>query len=145
MSRLSRLKPAVRRGSAQVLAGLVWVGVGLLLGGRGVAWASGLTLGSGLGLVALGVALAVAFWYGMFGRVVGKNLGRLAGMPERMCVFALQSWKGWVLVGVMIPLGIALRHAPLSRAWLVAPYVAMGGVLLWGGVQILMAPPPASP
>ena len=147
MSFLLRCKPAVSRATAQVLAGWVWIAAGLLLAGRGASWALGLPAAGGLGLAVLGIALAAGFWRGLFVRVVGKNLGRMTGMPERICVFALQSWKGWAMVGVMMPLGILLRHAPFPKAWLVAPYIAMGGVLLWGGVQILRAPspPPTAP
>jgi len=133
------LKPDVPRDVARVIAGLIWVGVGLLIAARGLGWALLLPPGLGLALVAAGVAGGALFWRLLFVRVVGRNLDRLSAMPGRMCVFALQSWKGWALVGVMVLTGVLLRHSGLPRAWLVPPYVAMGGVLLWGGTQILRA------
>ncbi len=133
-SRLDRHKPAVHRRFAQVLVGLVWLAVGGMLVGRAGAWILEEELVVATLLVTGGLAGGALFWELAFTRVVRKNLDRLAAMPDRMCVFGMQSWKGWALVALMVPMGILLRHSPLDRSWLAGPYLAMGAVLLGGGL-----------
>ena len=130
---LVRFEPAVGRRALARLSGVVWWTVGIGLVAAAGQWLADVPGGYAAILAAAGMLAALLTGRG-FGRVAARNLSRLQGLPERRCVFAFQSWRGYGTILVMVALGWALRHSPVPKPWLAPVYIAVGGGLMRGGV-----------
>lgn len=126
---MHRLKPTVSRHWLFALAGLMWSAVGLMLLWRAGNWLAAMSPRWAVGIALAGALLALATYNFMFTKTVAKNIGRLYTLPERVCLFAFNSPKGYILIFFMMALGITLRHSPLNRSILAVVYMAMGGAL----------------
>jgi len=130
------LYPAVPRHWLFAIAGVMWTAVGVLLCLRAVVWLAPFTLGTDLLVeLASGVLAAIGYIYG-FSKVAQKNISRISGLPDSACAFAFAAWEGYVMIGLMATIGIALRSSPIPKYYLSVPYTAMGGMLLIGGVRL---------
>jgi hypothetical protein len=125
--------PSAKRSILILIAGLVWSAVGL---GLIVAAARWLLMSDEYVLVALILGL-VAGWFVYslgFAGLVRKNLERirqLAPEKDRICVFAFQHWRSYLIVVIMIMLGYTLRHLPVARVYIAPIYLAIGlGLML---------------
>ncbi len=125
-----KCKPTVHYHALFILAGLMWTGVGVMLLWRAGIWLRAIEQPLTWILVALGVVLTVLFYRFMFRKTVHKNIRRLRSLPERVCLLAFNSTKGYIMILFMIALGITLRRSSIPRAYLVVVYSAMGGTLL---------------
>ena len=47
------------------------------------------------------------------------------------------SWKSYLLLGVMMALGIGLRHSPLPKPYLAVLYIGIGLALVLSSVRYL--------
>ncbi len=126
---LAKYKPSVARRFLWLVAGLLWSAVGVGLCAAAVYWLMDAPwpanlLGAGVGLG----AGAVIYRFG-FSRIARKNIARIAQKPEKVCIFAFQAWKSYVLIVVMMALGFALRHSALPRLALASLYMAIGSGL----------------
>lgn len=139
---LAPLKPTVPRRLGQVLVGLLWAAAGSMLLWRAASWEGELRPGLALALALMALALALPTWKYGFRSIVRRNMARLSRLPDRICAFAIQPVRGWLMVAVMVPLGLALRHSSIPHGWLVVPYGVMGALLLAGSLQLLISPPP---
>ncbi len=128
---ISRLKPAAPKHSLIAVAGLMWSGVGVMLCWLAYGWFvhSGSRLAVPLALISA-VAAAVVYRFG-FIKIARKNIDRLCRCSEKVCFFAFQAWKSYVLIAVMITLGITLRHSPLPKHYLAVIYETIGGALFF--------------
>ena len=89
--------------------------------------------GPGMFLAGLSMLAGVLAWRWGFTRLVRRNVARiwsLAPGKERVCIFAFQNVRSYLLVGVMMTLGFLLRHSALPRLALAPAYLAMGVTLL---------------
>ena len=137
MSKLQRLKPAVSRRTLLLLAGLLWIGVGAMLLSFAAGWLrEGHPAHLAL-LIAAGVIAALLIHHFGFLRVVDRNLGRILPMQGKRCVFSFMSWKSYLVVGIMMAMGIGLRHAPLPKPYLAVLYIAIGLGLILSSVRYL--------
>lgn len=132
MKGLSIPEPAVSRKALVYMGAGLWAAAGIVLLGRAAPW-----------LVAAGETGAAA---GALGMLVGILKGRLLFVPlairnaerihtlsphkEKICLFAFQTVRSYVLIASMITLGILLRSSSLSRTILGTVYVAVGSALL---------------
>jgi hypothetical protein len=108
---------------------LLWSVVGLVLCGLASYWFSTVAwpVNGLVALVALGVGvLAYVF---LFSRIAAKNIERIGRQPLRVCLFAFQAWRSYLLIGVMMALGFTLRHSHLPRLILAAIYLVIGTAL----------------
>ena len=131
----SSWKPAVSKYWLFALAGLMWSGVGVMLCRLAYGWLaefSRIRAGS-FGLV--GIALAMAAYRFVFAGIVQKNIDRLFEYSEKVCIFAFQAWKSYLVIGLMIGLGITLRLSPLPKDILSIVYITIGGALLLGSFK----------
>lgn len=125
---LNQLKPIVSRPWLFMLAGLMWTGVGLMLLWRAVGWLVADPHTMLIAATSTGIAL---FSYRfMFTHTARKNILRLSALPERVSLFAFNSRQGYAIIGLMIALGVTLRHSAIDRGILAVVYTAMGGALL---------------
>ena len=129
---LAPYKPTIPRRVGAGLVGTLWAGVGTMLLVRASLWEISLPWGLATGLAVGALALVLPAWHYGFRHVAQVNTRRIRSLPASICAFAIQPLRGWLMVGVMMPLGIVLRHSPISPAWLVMPYAVMGSMLLRG-------------
>ena len=134
-SLISKLNPAVPRYYLFGFAGAFWTFAGLLLCGRAIAWLTVFPLSIELGLEAASIAIAVVGYLYLFVNVVQKNIDRIGQLPENACVFAFSAWRGYVMIGFMMTIGITLRNTLMPKYLLAVPYTAMGGILLIGSAR----------
>jgi hypothetical protein len=71
----------------------------------------------------------VAYHFG-FSKIAQKNIQRLCLLTEKTCVFAFQTWKGYLVIAMMITLGVFLRNSPIPGSYLAILYTTIGGALL---------------
>ena len=134
-SLISKLNPAVPRYYLFGFAGAFWTFAGLLLCGRAIVWLTVFPLSIELALEAASIAIAVVGYLYLFVNVVQKNIDRIGRLPENACVFAFSAWRGYVMIGFMMTIGITLRNTSMPKYLLAVPYTAMGGILLIGSAR----------
>ncbi len=126
---MAKLKPAVSKYWLFIIAGVMWSAVGMMLVWRAFGWFSAMQEGPVIVMGLLGVVLAAAIYRFMFSKIAWKNIKRLCLHPEKVCLFAFQSWQGYVIIVFMISLGIGLRNSPFPKPWLAVMYTGIGGGL----------------
>ena len=131
MDFLNKLKPSAKKSWLQLLAGLMWSGVGLMLVRFAWRWLTEVELTTEVLLLIAGIALAAAIYFWGFSRLAGKNIRRIEALPEqRPCLFAFQAWTSYPLVAVMIAMGIYLRvYSAFPHQLLAITYLGIGGGL----------------
>ena len=128
---LLKLTPTLPKRGLQLMAGLMWAAVGLMLARFAWQW---LKLSSGWSAaVSLlsGLLLAILInWLG-FSRLARANIARIeAYLKQRVCLFAFQKWSTYPLIAVMISTGIYLRkYSPFPKLLLAVLYLGIGGSL----------------
>jgi len=126
--------PAVARHWLLLLAGLLWSGVGATLCLIACFWLSHQEWPQSGMWAALGVSLGACAYRLPFSSLARKNIRRIAQQPDRVCLFAFQAWRSYLLIIFMALLGFVLRQTPLSRPILAAIYLAVGTGLLLSSV-----------
>ena len=131
----NKLNPAIPRYWLFGIAGLVWTAAGLLLCARAIIWLHPFPLSTEISLELMGVAIAGLAYFYVFATIVQKNLNRIGRLPDHACAFAFTAWKGYLMIGFMVTVGITLRNSPVPKHLLSVPYTAMGVVLMIGSVR----------
>lgn len=85
-------------------------------------------------LAAVGLTGALVIAYFGFLRVVDKNLGRIASMDGKRCLFSFLSWKRYLIMLFMMT-GIALRHSPIPKSYLAVLYIGIGTALILSSLR----------
>jgi hypothetical protein len=100
--------------------------VGIVLCTIAGSWLSGL----GWPLNAIGVLVGFGSGIGIyrygFSKIARKNIDRIEQKPDRVCLFAFQAWRSYLLIAVMMLLGYLLRHSSLPRLILAVVYSGIG-------------------
>ncbi len=120
--------PAAKRTTLFLIAGLVWSAVGLGLVAAAAFWLLNAVV---YVLPALCLGLIAGWFIYRFGflRLVRENISRvhhLAPEKDRVCIFAFQHWRGYLIVPVMILMGYTLRHLPISKVFIAPIYLGIG-------------------
>jgi hypothetical protein len=131
---IHRFNPAVPRHFLYAIAGLLWTLAGGLLCVRGAMWLGGFPFSVIASIEAGSIVIAAAGYIFLFAGIVRKNITRIGKLPERACVFAFTAWRGYLMIGIMMTVGISLRNSSIPLYYLSPPYSAMGGILLAGSV-----------
>lgn len=126
---LKSLKPAASKTWLIVLAGFMWSLVGLILCRLAYHWLAVVRWTWVAPLELLSIVLALIAYQFCFSRMAQKNIARLSLLTEKTCIFAFQRWKSYILIGLMITTGIALRNLPIPRPYLAVLYTSIGGAL----------------
>jgi hypothetical protein len=128
---LSKLNPAVNKQWLQLIAGVIWSGVGIMLVAFASRWLKNLDWLSLLLITLTGLALAAAIYFFGFSKLARKNINRINAMlKDRICLFAFQRWTSYPLVAFMIFLGIFLRvYSSIPKPLLAVLYLGIGGGL----------------
>ncbi len=126
---LNRLKPAVTKSWLIAFAGLMWTGVGVMLCRLAYVWLAVINKGMAASLGSIGAAMAVVAYYFGFSKIARKNIERISRLVEKTCIFAFQTWKGYLIIGFMIALGMILRNSAIPKQYLAVVYTAIGGAI----------------
>jgi hypothetical protein len=131
-----KLYPAVPRHWLLAIASGIWSAAGALLCLKAIVWLDQFPLETNIFFEMGSVCLAgFGYLYG-FSKAVQKNIDRIRQLPDSACAFAFTPWRGYLMIGLMVGIGITLRNSPIPKYYLAVPYAAMGGMLLIGAVQL---------
>ncbi|MFO8035901.1 MAG: hypothetical protein R6U57_04670 [Anaerolineales bacterium] len=122
---------AVGKRDLHLMAGLMWSGVGIMLGSYAYHWLKSLPSLPLLLLTLTGFLLASLIYIFGFSKLAQKNIHRIRRLSgKRHSIFSFQKWTSYPLVVVMVSLGIYLRkYSPLPKPVLGATYIGIGGGL----------------
>ena len=100
---IEKYKPAVNKNILLLLAGVVWLGVGLMLLYLAFSWlyrAPGISIHP---YIIAGVLLALLVHHFGFLRIVDKNLKRILQMDfKKRCLFSFIPSRSYLLIIVMV-------------------------------------------
>ena len=136
-SATEKWKPGVPKSILLLIAGIVWIGMGILLDGIAYAWLKGENPVYAVWASIIGFAGGLVIHHFGFLHVVDKNLGRILPMKGKRCVFAFMPWKSYLLVMVMMLTGVLLRHSPLPKLYLAVVYAGIGTALILSSIRYL--------
>jgi hypothetical protein len=134
---LENLKPGVHKAWLLFIAGMLWMGVGLILEIFAFHWLKDVAPHKAFISALIGFLLALIIHHFGFLRVVDKNLNRILPMEGTRCAFSFISWKGYLLIAVMMLMGYGLRHSPLPKLYLASLYSAIGTALILSSIRYL--------
>lgn len=128
---LNQLRPAAHKHWLQLFAGLVWLGVGLMLDDFAAGWLGPVARPRLFLFILSGLILAAGIYAFGFSRLAKKNIQRICDLPGRkVCLFAFQAWTSYPLVAFMIGLGIYLRvYSGFPKPLLAILYLGIGSAL----------------
>lgn len=134
---LKKLKPAAPKAWLLTLAGVMWLGVGLILDGFALRWLRLADFSTIAVFTMGGLFLAAGIYRFGFSKLAEKNIRRIRSLAgERACLFAFQAWSSYPLVAVMISLGIYLRiYSPIPKPVLAGGYLGIGTALFSAGLH----------
>ncbi len=126
---VKRCKPVASPHSRLLIAGTVWLSVGIGLVIVSCYWFSGSAWP--LNLVLAGVSLGLGFAVFSFGfsRIAMKNISRIGTQSDLACLFSFQSWRSYLLIVLMMVMGYTIRHLPIPKYIIAIVYFTMGSAL----------------
>ena len=130
-------KPGVPKSILLLIAGLLWVGVGIMLDSLAYHWLRIEAPGYFYPAAAVGFLAALIIHHFGFLRIVDKNLARILPMQGKRCVFAFMPWRSYILIIVMISGGLLLRLSPIPKKYLAILYMAIGTALFLSSIRYL--------
>ena len=136
-SGINRWKPGVSRGTLLLIAGMMWIGVGVMLDSFSYSWLKLETQPHVYFAVIVGFVCALVIHHFGFLRIVDKNLARILPMKGKRCVFSFMAWKSYILIAVMVMTGIFLRHSSIPKFYLSILYIGIGTALILSSVRYL--------
>lgn len=134
---IRKFTPSVDKRILVLLAGVMWIGVGIMLIRYAVSWLSHYNSREQAIYFTTGFITAMPVHHFGFLKIADKNLRRLLPMAEKRCVFSFMTWRSYLIVLVMVSMGIALRHSSLSKLYLSILYNGIGLALFLSGIRYL--------
>jgi len=135
--KIDKLKPAVDKRVLLLLAGLMWLSVGIMLLWVAISWLNAFQVRGSWIFAGIGIIIALGVHHFGFLKIVDKNLDRLLPMEGKKCLFSFITWKSYLIIIVMTALGIALRHSPIPKPYLSILYIGIGLALTLSSVRYL--------
>jgi hypothetical protein len=132
---LMKLNPVLPKNWLLVLAGVMWSGVGIMLLSYAFNWLTHPISTITIMLGALGLIISIAANRFEFSKLAHKNIERILSFTDKVCLFAFQSWKGYLIIAVMITGGILLRSSAIPKPYLAVVYAAIGGALFQASIN----------
>lgn len=135
-----RIKPGVPKRYLLLVAAVVWTFAGGMLFTKGFSYLMAHSDMLWLRLV-VGIIFGVAFFWLLFMRISLKHINRIKSIDVvRPCIFSFFDFKSYLMMGVMISMGVALRHLNfINKTYLFNFYVAMGVPLLLSAARFYWA------
>lgn len=134
--KLSKYDPAVDKRLLILLSGLMWGVVGVILCKLAIGWLSQQTGDLGAYFGVSGAFLSLVIHHFGFLKLVDRNIERISAYDnDKICVFAFQERKSYLIITIMICMGIILRGSPLPKAYLSIIYIGFGGAMMLSSVK----------
>jgi hypothetical protein len=137
MTDMDKYKPAVANTFLLFVAGIVWVGVGIMLLILAFSW---LSKASNLEIYLYsggGILLALLVHHFGFLKIVDKNLNRILQMNGKKCLFSFIPWKSYLIIMAMVAMGALLRHSMVPKKDLAILYIGIGLALILSSVRYI--------
>lgn len=134
---MEKWKPGVHKSALLLIAGITWVGIGLVLDGWSYSWLKNENPSFLFLISIIGFVLALIIHHFGFLRIVDKNLGRIMPMEGKQCIFSFMPWKSYGLILIMVFIGYILRHSPIPKLYLAILYSGIGTALILSSVRYL--------
>ncbi|MFC1888184.1 hypothetical protein ACFL4G_00360 [Thermodesulfobacteriota bacterium] len=134
---MEKWKPGVSRNILLCIAGIMWMGIGIMLDCMSYSWLRIEESFHALLSAGAGFACALAIHHFGFLRIVDRNLDRILPMEGRRCVFSFMPWRSYILIVVMVLAGYLLRHSPIPKLYLSVLYTGIGTALVLSSVRYL--------
>ena len=135
--KMTKIKPAVNKQVLLLLAGLMWLGVGIMLLSLSFSWLNPFHADGSFLFAGIGVIVALVVHHFGFLKIVDNNLGRILPMEGTKCVFSFMTWKSYIIVFTMTVMGAVLRQSPIPKPYLSIAYIGIGLALLLSSVRYL--------
>ena len=129
-------KPSARHGTLVLIAGVMWMAIGILLNSMAAVWLLNATR-NGLFFLIPGIIGGILVYRFGFIKIANRNIARIESLIELPCVFAFMSWKSYILVAFMMTLGITLRHSSFPKDYLSVIYLTIGLALFLSSLRYL--------
>lgn len=137
MKLIERLNPAVSKNFLLLLAGGVWIIVGIMLIAFALTWST-IIYGAGkYAIFSAGFILALFIHHFGFLRIVDRNLERILIMKGKKCLFSFIPWKSYLIIAVMITMGKFLRNSDIPKQYLALLYFGIGLALILSSYRYL--------
>jgi uncharacterized membrane protein len=133
--KIKKFDPAVDKRLLIALSGITWSIVGIILSTLAINWLSQTAHQKAVLLGLAGITLSLLIHPFGFSRLVDRNIDRILPMKNKVCIFAFQAWKSYLIIIIMVGMGIALRHSPLPKPYLSVIYIGFGGAMILSGLR----------
>ena len=133
--KFNKFDPAVDKKFLIALSGIIWSIVGIALCNLAVGWLSRTTSYNIPLLTAAGILLSLLIHHFGFLKLVDKNIERILSKSGKVCIFAFQPWKSYLIILIMVGMGMFLRHSSLPKPYLAVIYIGFGGAMLLSSLR----------
>ena len=123
-------KPAAKRNTLALIAGIVWSLTGLFLSAVAVSWLLDSKFVYLLAALAGGLVAGWLIYRFKFAKLAAQNIYEQSPGSEKVCIFAFQNARSYFLVIIMMTMGYAIRHSGLPKPYLAPFYLAIGSSML---------------
>ncbi len=134
-SNFIRFDPAVDKKFLIALSGIIWSIVGIALCNLAVGWLSQTTSYTTAWLGTAGIILSLLIHHFGFLKLVDRNIERILSKEGKVCIFAFQPWKSYLIIVIMIGMGMALRHSSLPKPYLAVIYIGFGSAMILSSLR----------
>lgn len=134
---IEKLKPGVPKSILLLIAGLIWIGIGVMLEVISFSWLRAENPDNAVLALVFGFLIALIIHHFGFLRIVDKNLGRILPMQGKQCIFSFIPWKSYILIFIMICIGFFLRQSQIPKLFLAILYCAVGTALILSSIRYL--------
>jgi hypothetical protein len=131
------LNPVAGRRTLILMAGIMWICVGVMLVTLAAGWLCALPLRTGIAFFSAGILLAMPIHHFGFLRIVTKNLKRLLPVTGKKSIFYFMSWKSYLIIPVMITMGYCIRHSGIPKQYVAVIYTGIGMALFLSGIRYI--------
>lgn len=131
------MEASVPKGALLLIAGILWITVGMMLDGLAYSWLRGERPVHALLASVIALACSLVIHHFGFLRIVDRNLDRILPMNGRRCIFSFITWKSYILIVTMIALGALLRHSSIPKLYLSVLYGGIGMALILSSIRYL--------
>jgi len=134
---LSNFAAAVTEPVLLILAGLIWSIVGIMLLHLAYLWLKTASDINFFFYSTPGLLMGILIHHFGFLKIVDKNIIRILQMKGKKCLFAFIPWKSYITIGIMITMGILLRHSMIPKKDLAILYIGIGLALFLSSIKYL--------
>ena len=132
--------PKVHKKILIIIAGVLWTGVGIMLIRIAFNWLikySGVNI---IGILSAGVLAGILISKFAFNTIAEKNINRIKQYDKKICLFAFQNLRSYLLIIIMICFGIFLKSVSFIPDKLLSLiYISIGSGLFIASYRYLIA------